>query len=84
MSENLEEWKKNVEYFREHKKEIEEKYGRKQYVAINYKKGVIGDDKDKFKLDKRMRRFHSDISCLITSIESSERKVKIDSPFIVK
>jgi hypothetical protein len=71
------EWKKNVEYFKEHKEEIEKKYGRKQFVALNHEKGILGDDKDKFNLITKIQKEYGYIGFLVTSIESSERTVHL-------
>jgi hypothetical protein len=76
-----EDWKKNVEYFEQHKKEIRKKYGEKQYVAINYQKGVLGDDSDRWELYRRMEKKHPNKNYIIKNIKSSETVNKINSPF---
>jgi hypothetical protein len=76
-----EDWKKNVEYFKQHKEEIRQKYGKEQWVAVHYQEGVLGDDSDWGVLYKRMEKEHPNKNYLIRSIKSSETTVHIRTPF---
>ena len=79
-----ENWKKNVEYFKQHKEEIRQKYGEKQYVAVHHQEGVLGDDSDWGELYKRMEKEHSNKNYLIRSIKSSETIVHLRTPFFYR
>jgi len=68
-------------FFNENKKMIEEKYGRKTYVAIHNKE-IIGFGNDQFKLYLDLIKQYKGKPFLIQSIENSETIFRIDTPEI--
>lgn len=66
-------------FFNENKKMIEEKYGRKTYVAI-YNNQIIGFGNDQFKLYIELIKEYKKKPFLIQSIEQSETIFRIDTP----